>query len=333
MAIPCMFVNGTLTMILNGNNVIVDDTHPKWDEICGAIASVTECEMLDLLNYREKFVNELNLDENTAHPTILKRIDEHIDAGVDPEYLQLFLDNVSENPSYQSQQELYDFLEHQSLPITPDGCFLAYKAVKENYMDKHTGTISNHVGAKVKMKRSKVDDNRDVGCSKGLHAGALSYAQSYKYGNERMVIVKINPKDVVSVPKECSCKKVRLCYYEVVSDFEEELMFAVYDEEAKTPITGTKLPTLQGIGVDTLPELDCLDDCWDDGDVENVYEDGENPIDPNRPMNDRNRLTGAYEVLMEAIDNHKDVEEFGLKPDGRKYHNKRGCNGRFAPRK
>jgi len=344
MAIPCIFVNGVITMVLDNKQVRVDESHPMWEQIKGAIATATPEEMLNLFNYREDYIGEMDVEAALLeHPTIQARIDEHIEAGIDPEYLLRFLENVSLNPSYSSRLELYDFLEHQSLPLTPDGCFLAYKSVKNNYMDKHTGTISNHVGAKVKMDRSKVDDNRNAGCSKGLHAGSLSYAKGYQNWDDNLVLVKINPKDAVSVPLDCSCQKIRLCYYEVVSDFKEELNYAVYDEVAEEPIEGAGgiIPTLTGEDVDTLPELDMYDDCWDDGDVENVYEDGENAIDPSRPMDQSGPTVHNVIHGKSVIDSHKafvkalnDVEEeYGFKPDGRKYHNKRGPNGCFAPRK
>jgi hypothetical protein len=80
------------------------------------------------------------------------------------------------------------------------------------------------------MTRSKVDDNRSVGCSQGLHAGALNYVASY--GNvdagDKIVIVKINPKDVVSVPSDCNHEKLRTCQYEVVGEYQGELLKPLY---------------------------------------------------------------------------------------------------------
>jgi hypothetical protein len=144
-----------------------------------------------------------------------------------------FLDNLMENPSMQSQTELYDFLEHQYLPITEDGHFLAYKAVRNDYMDKYAGTFDNRVGSICEMRRAKVDDNRGVGCSQGLHAGALNYVASYGSvdSGDKIVIVKINPKDVVSVPNDCNCEKLRTCRYEVVGEYQGELLKPLYKSE------------------------------------------------------------------------------------------------------
>ena len=138
-----------------------------------------------------------------------------------------------QNPSMQSQQELYDFLEHENLPITEDGCFLAYKAVNSDFKDKYRGTFDNQVGQVCEMRRAKVDDNRGRGCSAGLHAGALNYVAEYGSvdAGDNIVIVKINPEDVVSVPSDCNCEKLRTCKYEVVGLYQGELPKPLYKAE------------------------------------------------------------------------------------------------------
>ena len=168
-----------------------------------------------------------------VHGSISKRILEFMKKGLPFQPLVNFLNNLMENPSMQSQTELYDFLEHELLPITEDGCFLAYKAVRSDYMDKYAGTFDNRVGNVCEMPRARVDDNRSVGCSKGLHAGALNYVASYGNADsgDRIVIVKIHPKDVVSVPSDCNHEKLRTCRYEVVGEYQGELLKPLYKSE------------------------------------------------------------------------------------------------------
>ena len=52
---------------------------------------------------------------------------------IDP--LAHFMDNLHQNPSRTSINELYGFMEKCDLPITSDGHFLAYKAVNDDYTD------------------------------------------------------------------------------------------------------------------------------------------------------------------------------------------------------
>jgi len=145
-----------------------------------------------------------------------------------------FFDRLNANPSKRAVEELYTFLEHKSMPITPDGHFLSYKGVQEDGYSvrggdaskleegttNDSGQIRNHVGDKIRMRRNAVDDNKEVGCSEGLHAGSLEYATGW---GTKAVIVKIDPADVVSIPLDCSCQKLRTCAYEVVADYEGQL--------------------------------------------------------------------------------------------------------------
>jgi hypothetical protein len=84
------------------------------------------------------------------------------------------------------------------------------------------------------MPRNKVDDNKDVGCSKGLHAGTLEYASGYACDNDKLVLVEIDPADVVSIPTDCEFQKLRTCKYKVVAEYERPLTEAVYPSHYDT---------------------------------------------------------------------------------------------------
>jgi hypothetical protein len=148
-----------------------------------------------------------------------------------------FLNNMNENPSDQAITELFDFMQHKHMPITDDGCFLAYKAVNEDFRDKWSGTLDNSVGNTVEVERDKVDSNRDRGCSNGLHVGSVDYVK--EYGNEdngdQFLIVKVNPMDVVSVPTCSRYQKLRCCKYEVVALFTDPIMDSVHMTD-KAPV-------------------------------------------------------------------------------------------------
>jgi hypothetical protein len=212
--------------------------------ILEALPTATEDELLGLVDIEKAVANYSNgqvevkngrvlFEGEEVHGSISKRILEFMSKGLPFEPLVNFLKNLMENPSMQSQQELYDFLEHEHLPITEDGHFLAYKAVTSGFKDKYRGTFDNRVGQVCTMRRAKVDDNRKMGCSQGLHAGALNYVASYGSveAGDKIVIVKINPQDVVSVPSDCNCEKLRTCRYEVVGEYQGELLKPLYKSE------------------------------------------------------------------------------------------------------
>lgn len=131
-----------------------------------------------------------------------------------------FLDNLTQNPLMTAVNELYLFLTKagNDFEITEDGCFLAYKKVRSDFKDIYTGTFDNSVGQVVKMKRQDVEFDREKLCSNGLHFCSKSYLDCYSsYGrNDVVVIVKVNPKDVVSIPSDYENAKGRCCRYEVI---------------------------------------------------------------------------------------------------------------------
>ncbi len=134
------------------------------------------------------------------------------------EPLARFLDKLMENPSEHSRAQLYNYIELYKLPITEDGSFLAVKSVRENLTDHHTGTIDNSPGKVIEMDRAKCNENPNVACAPSYHAGAVDYVKSF--GSGRTLLVKINPRDVVSCPTDHSYMKLRFCRYEVLSEVE-----------------------------------------------------------------------------------------------------------------
>lgn len=153
-----------------------------------------------------------------------------------------FWENLNNNPSASSVRELYDFLAYKELPITEDGFFIAYKGVASNGLSvcgntktkvlqgivDNSGKIQNNVGDTIEVKRWDVDDNRDNGCSFGLHVGSMDYATMW---GEKTLVVKVNPADVVSVPTDCGCQKCRVSKYEVIDSYENEIKSVVTDSE------------------------------------------------------------------------------------------------------
>ena len=154
--------------------------------------------------------------------------------------LLAFLNNLYENPSMNSVNQLYSFLENHHIPITDDGSFLAYKAVRDDYMDQHSGRVLNKIGEIVEMPRNEIDDNPNSHCSYGLHAGSLAYTEWYGRGNYRTMIVKINPRDVVSVPNDHDCQKLRTSRYEVVGESNQPLEKPVYKATAGNVVEASK---------------------------------------------------------------------------------------------
>lgn len=180
-----------------------------------------------------------------ALPTALStKIQSIVREGLPVAHFEKFWENLSQNPSATSVNELLEFLEYKELPITEDGHFIAYKGVAADLYSIHgnsktkvvtglvdpSGRIYNGVGEVIEVTRRDVDDKRENHCSYGLHVGSLNYASSFGSGGQ-LLVVKVNPKDVVSVPSDYNCQKCRVSAYKVVSLYEGEIEAPVVDAD------------------------------------------------------------------------------------------------------
>lgn len=184
--------------------------------------------------------------EGEKLPAVLaKKVRDLVDQDLPVALFKKFWKNLRENPSQTSVNELYDFLAYKELPLTEDGCFLAYKGLLSNFWSisgntetkvlkgqvDSQGRIYNGIGEEIEVLRRDVDDNRANHCSNGLHVGSHDYASDFSRG--KMVVVKVNPKDVVSVPSDYNCQKCRVSAYTVVSEYVSEITASAVDAENK----------------------------------------------------------------------------------------------------
>jgi len=229
-------MNSTPAYIIQGDNVVlvidgqphnINKTHMSYSEILESIKNNEWERVKELINPVKRLVNfsqgniavvngEMFWRGQVFHNALATRIIQMLKDGFNIDPMVNFMNNLMQNPSKRAVDELYGFLEKNSLPITPDGHFLAYKRVRGDYLDCHSGTMDNSVGKVVSMERNLVDDNRDNTCSTGLHFCSFDYLKSF--GGERTVIVKINPRDVVSIPSDYNNSKGRTCRYEVIGE-------------------------------------------------------------------------------------------------------------------
>lgn len=234
--------DSSITVFAEGKTYTVGDDHPNFNVIKNGLQNRSYIDARDLiadLDQTRELVEAVvdsdvisiedgvvvYSDENGNRIQIAngltKRLVYMIKRGINARHLVRFVENLMENPLPSAIMELYEFLDANNLPITGDGCFLAYKKVNNDYKDLYTGRFDNSIGAVVEMPREEVDSNREVTCSNGLHFASQDYMPHYgssiSQGN-RIVIVKINPRDVVSFPTDYGNAKGRCCRYEVFAE-------------------------------------------------------------------------------------------------------------------
>ena len=229
-AIPYILTEESVTVVVDGQAHTMASTNPAFTEVRKElfqdehdVERITN--LFDLSKAVEDYVqgsmevkdSEVRYNGEVIHNYVVDRILDFMRRGLPYKPLLRFLEKLMANPSRRATDELYRFLEHKAMPLTPDGCFLAYKGVRHDFTDHYSGNFSNAVGQVLEMRRNGVCDNADLGCSSGFHAGSYEYAKGYCHGGGHLMIVKIDPSDVVSVPHDCDCQKLRTCRYEVVS--------------------------------------------------------------------------------------------------------------------
>lgn len=219
--------DGNVTLAWNGKSYSIGKTHCSYDDIVSCLMNGQFGRLDSLINVAATvqravegvIVNEfgeVSYRGEQVHGVIADKISAFVKAKLPYKPLARFLSNLMENPNATSRSELYDFLMHGNFPITHDGCFLAYKGLTHDFKDRHTGTVDNNIGSINEMPRENVDHNTDVACSSGYHVGTHGYASDFAASDGKLVLVKVNPRDAVSVPRDHSCEKLRVCRYEVV---------------------------------------------------------------------------------------------------------------------
>jgi len=231
-----------LTLVHDGEMYVADNTHPSWDRIFAGVMNGDES-VVSLFDLSEsvsrKFEaltervavrgGQVYFDGDPLDRAETRQIVRFLDGDIeDWEPLVNFLEKVQTNPDEHSREQLYTWLDRHDFPITEDGDLIAYKGVVANgdeyFSINHgkaivdgeevNGAVPNAVGSVIEMPRSEVQHDPRTGCSRGLHAGTWDYASGFARG--AVLTVRINPRDVVSVPTDCSAQKVRVCRYTVV---------------------------------------------------------------------------------------------------------------------
>ena len=231
--IPHILTEQSLTVVIDGKAHTMNSDHPSWELAKDALSNENFEELESLFDVSQAVENYLDSDANIkvedgvvyydgegVHNLVVERILDFMRQKLPYQPLVKFLGKLMENPSRRAINELYSFLEHKNLPLTPEGNFLAYKGVQENFTDRWSGKFDNSVGQVLSMKRNGVCDDANMGCSSGFHAGSYEYAKGYASGGGHLMVVEIDPNDVVSVPFDCDCQKLRTSQYKVVAKYE-----------------------------------------------------------------------------------------------------------------
>ena len=273
---------GHWTVTLNGQPHLFDPSHPHYASLIKCVHAGDADEFVNLLNTGLQVENWsegdfefrdglLYFEDEQVAKDPTNRIVECLQQGFPHQFMMNYLTNLYDNVSERAVQESYKWSSHKGLPITEDGMLVGYKGVRTyagetiqgkngeikegDLVDIYTGnSFRNNVGDTASMKRRQVCDDHTQGCDTGLHVGTYDYACNWAGNTGVVVLVKFNPKDIVSVPSDCECQKMRVSSYEVISIAREQLEEAVYSED--------EYYDDQEDYLDELEDGDIINDSW-----------------------------------------------------------------------
>lgn len=265
--IPFVFSGNVITVFPSGVPHQVDATHPNFNTLRGMVLTgplTDEDEVRRLAAPAEEIVAKLAnvkhfgrvtvgydaimLDGKVIHSYLADCILNLAGRGEDVTPYANFMNKLYENPSQTAIDELFLWLEAAKMPITPEGTFLAYKKVREDFTSFADSSFKNEVGTYVEMDRNKVDPDRYRTCSAGLHFCSQSYLPQFHSGGI-VVVVEINPADVVAISADYNNAKGRAWRYFIHSVIEEQHTKTAFDDARvieTAPITERGIwPTLK----------------------------------------------------------------------------------------
>ena len=257
---PYIVQGNNITVVIGNTPHTISKSHITYKRVLDAIKAGDWDTVKDIIEPKKVVLDfgkgnisiqgeQLFWKGRELHSSLAKRLVQMIQEEFPVEPMVAFMENLMNNPSKRAVDELYGFLEKNTLPITSDGCFLAYKKVRMDYKDVHSGSVLNKPAVylsdeekaslkevtgqhqevtvdvidgvtTVYMERNMVDENKDRICSVGLHFCSKDYLNHF--GGERLIVLKINPRDVVSIPSDYNAAKGRTCRYEIVDEIDKD---------------------------------------------------------------------------------------------------------------
>lgn len=254
----------SVTLFVGSKPYVATSEHPNFDTICDALEAGDESQKQIVALFdasdaiREKLAEtgidtkvtikrgRVYYDNKEIGGPLVEKILAFNRAKVDFKPLARFLSKIEKNPSTTSKATLFTWLESHNYTICADGDFLAYKSVKDDQDFKSSyaghaivngvpvrGNIPNVPGSIISMPRHEVREDPTNECASGLHVADFGFARSF-LSNGTVLRVKVNPVNVVSVPRHSGFHKMRVCEYRVVQIVKSEQDDLLFDGAFKT---------------------------------------------------------------------------------------------------
>lgn len=228
---PHILTSLSLTVLLDSRSIAIPRSHANFDAIVECLADDNLDELRRLLDVKQS-ISDFTQGKIGIHDRILTYAGTELNTSLTSKIIEFmrageaklaaplinFLDKLMLNPSHRAVQGLYDWVAVSNMPIAVDGDIYAWKIVNEDYLDYYTGTLDHSPGNVVSQTRNMCDEDPDRTCSNGIHFCSFGYLPNYHAGDDtrRVMLVKINPMNVVAIPRDYGTAKGRCCELTVV---------------------------------------------------------------------------------------------------------------------
>ena len=300
--------SGNIFIIVDGKTYDIATDFKNYNKVLDAVRTSQWDNIEDLINVGKSITKGTNglvtvsegivfYKGQEVHDALTRRIIELISSDLPYMPSINFMENLWQNTSMSAIKESFNFLQANNLPLTEDGCFIAYKRITEDYKDFWSRTIDNRIGQKPYMDRNLVSDS-SVLCGPGFHFCSKEYLKCYHAGEGRIIAMKINPKDVVSIPPDHDGTKGRCNTYEVLMELENDI-----DKQEVPEAFSSPLYTNEGVD----------------------YKKSEN-------YHNQRDANGRFIKKENMSSVEKLSNLYGTKPNGDKFYNLRDAKGHFIKR-
>jgi len=227
----------SISVIGGGQSYIADSDHPNFAEIVERVVADDFDNIGDLFSLENKAIKAFDrlservavrsgrvfFDGGEVDGPLADHLLRTLREGNDVAPLVKFWENLANNPSPESRENLFLWLNSHNFTIDQDGMIVGYKGVRKDFGSissgpgivngvEQNGSLDNSPGNVLEVDRQYVDPNPNRHCSRGLHVGTWSYASGF---GPVVVEVRTNPRDVVAVPKDHNGEKMRVMRYKV----------------------------------------------------------------------------------------------------------------------
>lgn len=268
-AIPYVLQDNYISVLLNGKSYQATKGQPTFKQLHRALKREQWSRVPKLVSLTAQLAERMHgkVDVN-AEGVFYKG--QKVDNSLSAKILELiehekpvsgwlrFMDNLYQQGDVNTVNRVYDWINSGRYAITSDGCIVGYKVVDKNYKDKHTHTVDNHIGARPLMARSAVDPNEYVECSRGYHVCVRGYIRGFYSAGDHIMVVKVNPADVVASPVNFGNQKFRCWTYEVFEEVNVNEIDNLVSDTADAAIMMEPIIEIPDVRADIIAKLKAL---------------------------------------------------------------------------